>query len=328
MLRNMLHVRAIAALMLALSGEASAGEPQAISVSPPPAVPLVTPVDPAEILAFVEYEQRMRVPVRVGGAGPFQFVIDTGAERTVISRQAAASLGLAPGPAINVSAMTGVVPVPTVRIPSIEIDAVPRGRPIQAPQLEELHLGADGLVGLDTLAGNALLIDFDARQMHVRPSTKRRRRAERDEIVVTARSLLGRLIVTDARFAGKRIAVVLDTGTSVSVGNSALLDLVRQRTRTGTTIRMMSVTGGMIEADYRVIPRVSVGGVEMSGLPVAFADVPPFRRLNLQDRPAIFLGMDALKLFRRVGIDFPNREVRFLLPRRGSPENEATYRFM
>ena len=30
----------------------------------------------------------------------------------------------------------------------------------------------------------------------------------------------------------------------------------------------------------------------------------------------MFLGMDALKFFRRVQIDFPNREVRFQMPRK------------
>lgn len=282
---------------------------------PTAAPPPITPVDPAEILAFVEYEQRMRVPVQIGGAGPFQFVIDTGAERTVVSRQVATTLGLKNGPIVNVAAMTGVVPVQTVHVPSIKIDAVPKAEMIEAPQLEGIHLGADGLIGLDTLADNALLIDFDASQMHVQRSRKRRSRASPDEIVVTARSMLGRLIVTDARFAGKRISVVLDTGTSVSVGNSALLKLVQAKAKSGLPIRIMSVTGGMIEADYRVVPRVAIGGIELNTLPVAFADVPPFERLDLDDRPALFLGMDALKLFRQVRIDFPNREVSFMLPR-------------
>lgn len=313
----MLHVRAAAALMLALPAAASAREPQVVvpPLPTPPAAEATAPVDPAELLAFADYEQRMRVPVRVNGAGPFQFIIDTGAERTVISRQVATTLGLAAGPMVNIAAMTGVSPVQTVRIPSLEIDAVPRASAIEAPQLEGLHLGADGLVGLDSLANNTLLIDFDQSVMHVQKSRRRQRGAAPDEIVVTAKSMMGRLIVTDARYAGKKISVVLDTGTSVSVGNLPLLKLVSERARQGMPIRMMSVTGGFIDADYRVVPRVSVGGVEVNTLPVAFADVPPFRRLKLDDKPALFLGMDAMRLFRQVRIDFPNREVRFLLPR-------------
>lgn len=305
----MLHLRALAALTLFLSGTAVARDRQ-----DPPATQIIT-LDPADIIAFAEYEQRMRVPVRVDGAGPFQFVIDTGAERTVISRQVATRLGLAPGRTVTIAAMTGVVPVPTARIPSLQIDALRGTAPIEAPQLEGLHLGADGLVGLDSLADHSLLIDFDASEMHVRKSRRRDRGGRPGEIVVTAKSLLGRLVVTDARFAGKRISVVLDTGTSTSIGNLALLKLVAAKAKSVIPIQLISVTGGQIIADYRIVPRMTLGDVELNSIPVAFSDTPPFKRLGLDDEPALFLGMDALKLFRQVSIDFANREVRFMLPR-------------
>jgi hypothetical protein len=50
-------------------------------------------------------------------------------------------------------------------------------------------------------------------------------------------------------------------------------------------------------------------------MPIAFADVAPFERFGLVKRPALLLGMDALRSFRRVDIDFPNRQVRFLMPK-------------
>ena len=50
-------------------------------------------------------------------------------------------------------------------------------------------------------------------------------------------------------------------------------------------------------------------------LPIAFIDVKPFEKFGLTDRPAVLLGMDALRLFRRVDIDFANREVRLRMPR-------------
>ncbi|MEI9853096.1 MAG: hypothetical protein WDN24_22155 [Sphingomonas sp.] len=58
-----------------------------------------------------------------------------------------------------------------------------------------------------------------------------------------------------------------------------------------------------------------VGGIEFGQLPVAFADVAPFQRFGLLRRPALLLGMDALRSFRQVEIDFPNRQVRFRMPR-------------
>ncbi|MBA2770996.1 MAG: aspartyl protease family protein [Sphingomonas sp.] len=42
--------------------------------------------------------ERMTVPVSIGGRGPYRFVVDTGAERTVISRELARELSLDAGP--------------------------------------------------------------------------------------------------------------------------------------------------------------------------------------------------------------------------------------
>ena len=39
----------------------------------------------------------MTVPVRSPAPGPYRFIIDTGAQRTVISRELADALGLAAG---------------------------------------------------------------------------------------------------------------------------------------------------------------------------------------------------------------------------------------
>ena len=61
----------------------------------------------------------MTVPVTIAGAGPFAFVVDTGAQRTVIARELAATLGLAPGRIVRVTGMTGSSAIGTVVIPSL-----------------------------------------------------------------------------------------------------------------------------------------------------------------------------------------------------------------
>jgi hypothetical protein len=49
-----------------------------------------------------------------------------------------------------------------------------------------------------------------------------------------------------------------------------------------------------------------------------FADAHPFKRFDLLKRPAMLLGMDTLRAFRRVSVDFAARKVRFLLPDQSS----------
>lgn len=291
-----------AALLLAL-----------LPVSQTPGTPPPDSLPPA-VIEFGETGDRMTLPVTIAGAGPFPFIVDTGAERTVISRELARRLGLAPGRTVRMTAMTGRSDVGTVVIPAIAVGALGGGR-IEAPALDAAHLGAAGLLGLDTLQGRALTIDFDARRMTVAGVARRRRtvRAAPDEIVVTAKSVFGQLVVTEASYQGVRVRVILDTGSAVSVGNLALRARVRrQPTR---PIEMMSVTGAMLTADYTQLSQVRVGGVTFENLPIAFADAAPFARFGMVGRPALLLGMDALRLFRRVDVDFANREVRFALPK-------------
>lgn len=271
----------------------------------------------AEVLGIgTDIPGRMTVPVTIGSAGPYPFTIDTGSERTVISRELASLLGLARGRDVRVTAMTGSSNVQTTVIPSISVSSAGAER-IEAPMLEGKDLGAPGLLGLDSLKGHAVVIDFDAQKMAVRPSRRRLHTASPapDEIVIQAKSLLGQLVVTDAFYRGQRVRVVLDTGSVVSMGNLALRDALLRRRAPVQPISLTGVTGQSMNADYTQIGEVKIGSVTFQNLPVAFADAAPFARLGLDKRPALLLGMDALRLFRRVDIDFANREVRLMLPR-------------
>ena len=173
------------------------------------------------------------------------------------------------------------------------------------------------MLGIDALQGHSIDIDFDRSAMTVHASRRRRVVAgtNGDEIVVVARSLYGQLIVTDARWRGKRIAVVIDTGSSMTVGNPALLAMMGSRARPLGPTSALSVTGLELHAQAFVIDDLAIGGIGFANVPVAIADAAPFHRFGLERRPALMLGMDTLRLFRRVRIDFANRNVEFTLPR-------------
>jgi hypothetical protein len=121
--------------------------------------------------------------------------------------------------------------------------------------------------------------------------------------------------------------VIIDTGAQVTVGNSALRRKLERKGRLGEIypIALLSVTGGRVMADQTATKRMQLGGVEINDMPIAFADVHPFKKLDLMDRPAILLGMDVLRLFERISVDFANRKVRLLAPPRSQRDSATRY---
>ncbi|MDQ2877745.1 MAG: retroviral-like aspartic protease family protein [Pseudomonadota bacterium] len=268
-----------------------------------------------QVLAFENADDRMTVPVTIDGGGIYHFIVDTGSQRTVISHELAGALHLASGPQVHLTSMTGNHDVGTVVIPTLSVGPL-GGERIEAPALFAQHLGAPGLLGIDTLQGHSVTIDFAKQQMTVTPSIKKRSRAaphDSGEIVVHARDVLGQLVVTDAEYRGSRIEVIVDTGSMVTMGNMALRELVGRSTGGLQPIELLGVTGELMHVEYAQVHGVKIGDVEINNLPVAFADAAPFRHFNLIKRPALMLGMDALKSFKRVKIDFANREIRLKL---------------
>lgn len=295
---------------------ADSGVPQ----DPPivPATGATTPTTAPDLLAFANTDQRMTVPVSIGPSGPYPFIIDTGSERTVVSRELANVLKLTIGRRVHVTTMAGQSELGTYKLSDLRVNKIAPDT-LEAPAVDATALGAPGMLGIDALKGHSVSIDFDKNVMEVRPSKKRGMGGSPDDIVIRAKNLYGQLIVTDARYHGKRISVVIDTGSPVTVGNLALLRRVKTEKSLGT-VALQAVTGQYLQADYRVIDSLDIAGISFHNLPIAFADAVPFDRFGLSDTPALMLGMDSLRLFRRVQIDFANREIRLTLPRSNTAE--------
>lgn len=305
-------------LFLAALGSVALAGPNPAATQQPAAPP--APRGDAETLNY-ERDQlsRMTVPVAVGGNGPFDFIVDTGAERTVISRELAQRLQLTPGGDVLLASMADVRQVPTAIIPRLDLGRR-TVRDIRAPALFEQHIGAQGMLGVDSLENQRVTFDFERREISVAPSSRATEGARwpADTIVVRARTRLGRLVLADARVEGQRVFAIVDTGSPVTIGNGMLRDRLigRGRLNAAQVLELTTVTGASVNVHYTRTRRLNVADAEITDLPVAFADLAVFKELGLEDRPAILLGMDVLKLFRRVSIDFATRRLR-LLPSAG-----------
>lgn len=262
--------------------------------------------------------QRMTVAVKVSGNGPFRFLVDTGADRTAISSALAARLGLEVGETAALHTMTGVSSVQTATVTGLQLSRN-QMTILDAPVLEAEHMGADGILGTDSLRSQRVEFDFDNNVMTIVPSAQRIDR-EDGTIVVTGRLRNGRLIVTNALADNNSITVVLDTGSEVSVGNEALRRrLVNSgQLRNSGAVQLESVTGDLLNGQYMFVKSLEVGDVTLANLAVVFADAHTFQKLGLSDRPALLLGMNALRAFKKVSIDFASKKLRVILPESGS----------
>src|SRR5205823_14172086 len=95
---------------------------------------------------------------------------------------------------------------------------------------------------------------------------------------------------------------------------SALRDkLLRKNRARFWQVDAIGVTGVSVRLQLALIDELQLGPVILQDVPIAFADVPPFKLFGLSDEPALLLGTDILETFRRVSLDFHSRKVRFQL---------------
>jgi len=259
--------------------------------------------------------ERMTVPVRLDGTGPYQFLVDTGADRSAISSAIASRLSLAPASPAQLHSTSGVSTITTARVPSLEFTR-PAQKLIEAAVLESANMGADGIVGVDVLRSQRVQFDFDKSTMTIVPSASPGFSDEPGTIVVEARRKNGRLILTDATANDRAVTAVIDTGSEICVGNEALRQRLfgRQVGSGKRTVELQSVTGGVISGDYMHVHKLQIGGIVLNDVAVVFAEAHTFKQLKLDNTPSLLLGMNAFRAFKKVSIDFANRQFRVVLP--------------
>ena len=262
-----------------------------------------------------ERRSRLFIDVRVNGKGPFTFLVDSGADRSVIGAALAERLQLPLEDKVLLRSMSGATEVGTVFIDTLTLGTSEIAA-IKAPALPERFIGAQGIIGIDALADQRLLLDFDKKTVTIQDSRQPVLR-EAGEIIVTARRRKGQLILTQASIGGTSTYAVIDTGSEITIGNSAMLASFTRGSRKPAMqqIEMVSVTGAPFTAQVALIPELRIGGIILQNVSIAFTDAPPFELFGLENRPALLLGTDLLKSFRRLSLDFRNRKVRFSLRR-------------
>jgi len=302
--------RHAAAAMLALGGialpfrQALAQEPAATPEEPP------TRVDTG-----LDGFEHMLAPVTINGQGPFQFLIDTGANTSCISHDLAERLMLAATEPALVHTVVGARQRPGVLIDRLQVGERSR-KAVRAAALP-LDPTLDGVLGVDWLKGQRLELGFRAKSLAI---TRSKRDLPREGVaVVPARRSQGQLTIVDADLGGRRISAMIDSGSQMSLCNAALRAMLSDADRRGIgdaayrRVEMETVVGEKFHGEMLQLPFLRLGGLRLGLVPVVFADMPVFGLWGLSNKPAIVLGMDLLTQFDTVALDFGHAEVTFEL---------------
>ncbi|HWF77734.1 MAG TPA: aspartyl protease family protein [Caulobacteraceae bacterium] len=267
---------------------------------------------PTDLKSILDIYKRMTGPVRVDGAGPFPFVVDTGANQSVVSAEIAAKLGLTPGDPQPLNGVAGVQTTPTVTASLQFGNRAPHD--VTLSVLPEAAIGGPGMLGLDQLDGARLTLDFARQQVTIDDGPALPGGGHAFHMRAKRRD--GQLTLVDANLAGIPVTAFLDSGAQDTIGNMALRELAITRYPLTPIhqVPIISVTGQTIAAQFADLPSLRIGGVTLPSWPVAFADLHIFRMWDLTSAPAILIGVDVLSRFETVCLDFRHDEVGFRLP--------------
>lgn len=285
------------------------------SAKPAAPLPAVIPADEtAEVDTAMDNDRilRLTAQVMINGQGPFEFVVDTGANKSVISSALAARLGLPAGRSMKVYTTVGPVETPSAHVDLLQVgDRVMRRANV--PVLPVTGLRADGMLGVDWLKGERLILDIANRRLEIRKPG----RAGPAGTVVPARMKSGQLTIVDADMNGRgRINAMIDSGSEVTMGSPELRLLAAQHNPTFERelqpISMIDASNRTFMGQYGFLPFVRIGGVQFGNLPIVFTNKTSVIDLwGMANQPTVILGMDVLRQFSRVELDFSQSKVGF-----------------
>lgn len=287
--------------------------PPAVAQAQPGQAPAENAFDSAAGATGEDRLGRVVAPVSINNQGPFRFIVDTGANRSVVSRDLADRLGLVPEGSGEVHSVHGVSIAPLVPVRSLQYrNLALRAAPM--PILESAVLaGEQGLLGVDGMAGRRLKMDFEHRCIEIISSRGAPRLAGWE--VIRGDLRFGSLLVIRGSINGLRVNLMFDTGSDTSLANEALRNALnarvrRDRARVDFAVAFNSNQPVVLE-NAIALPSMSIGGgtLEVRDVTAYVGNFHIFQLWDLMDQPALLLGMDVLSQTRGVAIDYERHTV-------------------
>lgn len=258
--------------------------------------------------------------INVNGQGPYRFIIDTGANRSVLSEALATRLGLSPSGEGMVHSIDGAELARLVKVESLSFGTL-RLSGGDTPVLDGPMLnGEHGLLGVDGMAGRLLHVDFTKRCVEIYESVAQM--PMQGWMSVPARMRFGSLLMIPGEIMGVRVNVLIDTGSNISLANQRFRDALL-----GVAARSIEYHGDhaftagrpIVLAESVWTPRLRLGRTVVESVKAYVGDFHIFDLWNLKDEPTLLIGIDVLARSGEMAIDYEHGVVHFRKKPRGDP---------
>ena len=279
---------------------------------------------PESIQGDRDAQDHLTIDTYINDKGPFSFVVDTGADRSVISDSVVAALGLVQGGDVIVQGIARALPAQSVKLANLRVGRISCDN-LETPILPKSLLGSDGYLGLDVIDRQSVTFDFQNRRLTVDPSAPPRTdwkysaagQHNSEGLLVRADGSQGRLTAVDSFVDGTRAYAFVDSGAEISIGNTHLFDRLQRNEGaqylSEQSVHLIGVTGGAVIGRIMAVKDVQLANVHFSNSILVISDLPVFDIWGLADRPALFVGMNFLRQTSSFTVDYGRKEYRFKL---------------
>lgn len=270
----------------------------------------------ARMSATSDAAKHLTITVEINGR-PFRFVVDTGADRTVLADTTAEALGLRPSGIVMLAGIVRTVRAETVDVSTIGFGPFTR-KDLRLPILPRSQLLADGYLGIDLIDHHRVTLDFEHGALEITDPLPSILTVYAPQFitVLPASGSFGHLRAARCTVNRHNVTAFVDTGAESTMGNEALYrELIESDPSTVSrkSMELTGLTGGTAVARLTTPRLAEIGKLEFVNCTIAIADLQVFEIWGLKDKPALLIGMNWLRQFKRVSIDYARQEIRFEL---------------
>jgi predicted aspartyl protease len=269
-----------------------------------------TTLPPTPLDAWVDIYGRPTAKVLLNGKGPFNFLVDTGANITVLTQRRARELGAPLAGMATVNGTTGSADMPVSIIDRL-VTGVVNVSGVRAAVIPDAFLpNQDGILGADVFAGRRLSFEMQHKRVLVQAPRRLAPLGINGVTTSNMRVRNGRLAEIEGHIGRIDVRMMLDTGADNCIVNTALESrLLKTFPRIARVERatIVGVTGQVMTGTYLALPDVRFGGVTLRDAGAVATDAPIFGIWELTETPAMIVGINVLSRLSSFSIDYGAR---------------------